>query len=143
TRVVFGNYIDIYDVHQAVDDGATVRIYYEARLAKLELNEEERPRIDPAFEEVTEGEELERKERLKSKWARLEAMVGTPKRVGLVAADIVAHVEQRMAVLEGKAMIVCMSRRICVDLYNAIVRLRPEWQDEDDDKGVLKVVMTG
>jgi type I restriction enzyme R subunit len=140
---VFGDYIDVYDIQQAVEDGATVRIYYEARLARLELDEVERPKIDPEFEEVTEGEEQSYKERLKSKWARLEAMVGTQKRIGLVARDLVEHFEQRTAALEGKAMIVCMSRRICVDLYNALSALRPEWHDPDDERGALKVVMTG
>jgi len=143
TPAVFGNYISIYDIQQAVEDGATVRIYYEARLAKLQLKEDEKPHIDPDFEEVTEGEEPNVREKLKSKWARLEAMVGTEKRVGLVAKDIVGHFEQRLNVLDGKGMIVCMSRRICVDLYDAVIKLRPAWHHEDDDKGVLKVVMTG
>jgi type I restriction enzyme, R subunit len=143
TPAVFGDYIDIYDIQRAVEDGATVPIYYEGRLAKIELSETERPRIDPEFEEVTEGEEESLKEKLKTKWARLEAMVGAEKRIGLVAQDIVDHFERRLEVMEGKAMIVCMSRRICVDLYNAIVRLRSEWHQEDDDKGEIKVVMTG
>ncbi len=143
TPAVFGDYIDVYDIQRAVEDGATVRIYYEGRLAKLELNEEERPRLDPDFEEITEGEEASVKERLKSRWARLEAMVGTEKRLGLVARDIVEHFERRFEAMDGKAMIVCMSRRICVDLYDAIIRLRPEWHDPDDDRGVIKVVMTG
>jgi len=143
TPAVFGNYISVYDIQRAVEDGATVRIYYEARLAKLELKEEERPRIDPEFEEVTEGEEQTTKEKLKRKWAQLEAMVGTEKRIGLAAKDIVDHFEKRLEALDGKGMIVCMSRRICVDLYNALIKLRPEWQGEDDDKGFLKIVMTG
>jgi type I restriction enzyme R subunit len=143
TRAVFGDYISIYDIQQAVEDGATVPIYYESRLAKLNLPEEEKPRVDEAFEEVTEGEEVERKERLKTKWARLEAVVGAEKRLRLIAQDIVSHFEQRLEALDGKAMVVCMSRRICVELYNEIVRLRPEWHHEDDDKGVIKVVMTG
>jgi type I restriction enzyme, R subunit len=143
TRAVFGDYISIYDIQRAVEDGATVPIYYESRLAKLDLPEEEKPRVDEAFEEVTEGEEVERKERLKTKWARLEAVVGAEKRLRLIAQDIVSHFEQRLEALDGKAMIVCMSRRICVELYNEIVRLRPEWHHEDDDKGVIKVVMTG
>jgi len=125
TPAVFGNYISTYDIQRAVEDGATVRIYYEARLAKLQLKEDEKPHIDPDFEEVTEGEEPNVREKLKSKWARLEAMVGTEKRVGLVAKDIVDHFEQRLNVLDGKGMIVCMSRRICVDLYDAIIKLRP------------------
>ena len=143
TRAVFGDYISIYDIQRAVEDGATVPIYYESRLAKLDLPEEEKPKVDEEFEEVTEGEEIERKERLKTKWARLEAVVGAEKRLRLIAQDIVSHFEQRLEALDGKAMVVCMSRRICVELYNEIVRLRPEWHHEDDDKGVIKVVMTG
>jgi type I restriction enzyme R subunit len=143
TPAVFGNYISIYDIQRAVEDGATVRIYYEARLARLELKEEERPRIDPEFEEVTEGEEVTVKEKLKRKWAQLEAMVGTEKRIGLVAKDIIDHFGKRLEAMDGKGMIACMSRRICVDLYNALIKLRPEWHHEDDDKGFLKVVMTG
>jgi type I restriction enzyme R subunit len=143
TRAVFGDYISIYDIQRAVDDGATVPIYYESRLAKLNLPEALKPQIDEEFEEVTEGEELERKERLKAKWAQLEAIVGAPQRLEQIAQDIVNHFEQRLAVLAGKGMIVCMSRRICVALYDAIVRLRPEWHHDEDDKGVIKVVMTG
>jgi type I restriction enzyme R subunit len=143
TPAVFGDYISIYDIQRAVEDGATVRIYYEARLAKLELKPDERPKIDPEFEEVTEGEEQTIKEKLKRKWAQLEAMVGTEKRIGLVAKDIVDHFEKRLETMDGKGMIVCMSRRICVVLYNALMKLRPEWHSEDDDKGFLKVVMTG
>jgi len=143
TPAVFGDYIDVYDILRAVEDGATVRIYYEGRLAKLELKKEERPKIDPEFEEVTEGEEVQRKEKLKSKWARLESMVGTDKRIALVATDIVEHWDKRLSGMDGKAMIVCMSRRICVDLYSAIVKLRPQWHDDDDTRGAIKVVMTG
>jgi len=143
TPAVFGDYIDIYDIEQAVEDGATVPVYYEARLAKIGLSEEERPKIDPDFEEVTEGEEVTIKEKVKRKWAQLEAMVGTDERVGLVAEDIVQHFEARLEAMDGKALIVCMSRRICVDLYGALVKLRPEWHHEEDDKGGLKVVMTG
>ena len=143
TPSVFGDYIDIYDIQRAVEDGATVRIYYEGRLAKLELDEAERPRIDPDFDEVTEGEEEAVKRNLMSKWSRMEAMVGTEKRIGLIATDIVNHFEQRLQAMDGKAMVVCMSRRICVDLYNALVKLRPDWHHGDDEKGALKVVMTG
>jgi type I restriction enzyme R subunit len=143
TPAVFGNYISIYDIQQAVVDGATVRIFYESRLAKLELNEEERPYIDPEFEEVTEGEEETVRQRLKTKWARLEAMVGTEKRIGLIAKDIIDHFDQRLQVMDGKGMIVCMSRRICVDLYDAIIKLRPSWHSDDDSKGFIKVIMTG
>src|SRR5262249_50986398 len=143
TKAVFGEYIDVYDIQRAVEDGATVRIYYEGRLAKIELKEEERPKIDPDFEEVTEGEESQVQEKLKFRWARLEAMVGTDKRIGLVAEDLVDHFDRRQEALDGKAMIVCMSRRICVELYKAIVKLRPKWHNDDDDKGTIKLVMTG
>ena len=143
TRAVFGDYISIYDIQRSVQDGATVPIYYESRLAKLALDEHERPSIDPDFDEVTEGEEVERKEKLKTKWAQLEAVVGAEQRVGQIAADIVSHFDQRREAIEGKAMVVCMSRRICVDLYRELVRLRPAWHDDDDGKGAIKVVMTG
>ncbi len=143
TRAVFGDYISIYDVQRAVEDQATVPIYYESRLAKLDLNDSERPNIDPDFEEATEGEEAARKERLKTRWAQLEAVVGAEKRLALVARDVVAHFERRLEALDGKAMVVCMSRRICIDLYRELVRLRPNWHHEDDDKGALKIVMTG
>ena len=143
TRAVFGDYISIYDIQRAVEDEATVPIYYESRLAKLDMDESVRPTIDPEFEEATEGEEVERKEKLKTRWAQLEAIVGAEKRLKLVAQDIVSHFEQRLEALDGKAMVVCMSRRICVTLYRELVRLRPDWRHEDDDKGNLKVVMTG
>jgi type I restriction enzyme, R subunit len=149
TRAVFGDYISIYDIQRAVEDKATVPIYYESRLARLELDEAERPKIDPDFEEATEGEEVERKEKLKSKWAQLEAVVGAGKRIKVMAQDIVDHFELRAEAMlrqtqdEGKAMIVCMSRRICVDLYREIVKLRPHWHDANDDTGVIKVIMTG
>jgi type I restriction enzyme R subunit len=143
TRAVFGDYISIYDIARAVEDGATVPIYYEGRLAKLELSEAERPKIDPDFEEVTEGEEVERKEGLKSKWAQLAAVVGSEKRLRLVAADLVDHFEKRLEVMDGKAMVVTMSRRIAVELYREIVTLRPGWAGEGDDAGAIKVVMTG
>ena len=143
TRAVFGDYISIYDVRRAVEDQATVPIYYESRLAKLDLNDSERPNIDPDFEEATEGEEAARKERLKTRWAQLEAVVGAEKRLALVARDLVAHFERRLEALDGKAMVVCMSRRICIDLYRELVRLRPNWHHEDDGKGALKIVMTG
>ena len=138
TRAVFGDYISIYDIQRAVADRATVPIYYESRISKLSLNAAELPTIDEEFEEITEGEELTKKEKLKTKWAALEALVGDPKRIALVAADLVAHFEKRLEAMDGKAMIVCMSRRICVDLYNALIELRPEWEAE-----TLKVVMTG
>jgi len=143
TKNVFGNYISIYDIQRAVDDGATVKILYESRLAKIDIDQRERPQIDPKFEEVTEGEEVEYKEDLKSKWAALEAVVGTDKRINLIAQDIVEHYENRQSAIEGKAMIVCMSRRICVELYHSITRIRPDWHNEDDTTGMLKIVMTG
>ncbi len=143
TKAVFGDYIDIYDISRAVEDGATVKIYYEGRLAKLELTQTERPKIDEEFEEVTEGEEQTSKEKLKTKWAALEALVGSEKRIRLIAQDIVKHWDERLATMDGKGMIVCMSRRICVELYKELVKLRPEWHSEQDEEGALKVVMTG
>jgi type I restriction enzyme R subunit len=143
TRAVFGDYISIYDIQRAVEDGATVPIYYESRLARIELDEDEKPHVDPEFEEATEGEEVARKEKLKTKWAQLEALVGTEKRVGLIADDIIKHFAERLEAMDGKAMIVCMSRRICVDLYNALVARCPEWHNDDDKQGTIKVVMTG
>lgn len=145
TRAIFGDYVDTYDIHRAVEDGATVTIYYEGRLAKLELKKEERPKIDPEFAEITEGEEEAIKEELKHKWAQLESMVGTPRRLSLLAKDLVDHWEKRTGPggLEGKAMVVCMSRRICVGLFDEIAKLRPQWNDSDDLKGSMKVVMTG
>lgn len=143
TRSVFGDYVSVYDIQRAVEDGATVPIYYESRLAKLELKEEERPHLDEAFDELTEGEELEGREKLKTKWSALEALVGTDRRVQLIAKDLVEHFEARLEAMDGKAMLVCMSRRICVDLYKALTALRPDWHDESDDKGAIKVVMTG
>ena len=143
TRAVFGDHISVYDIQRAVEDGATVPIYYESRLARLALDEEERPHIDPGFEEATEGEEIDRREKLKTKWAQLEAIVGAEKRIALVARDIVEHFGNRLEAMDGKAMVVCMSRRICIDLYRELVRLRPDWHDADDTAGTLKVVMTG
>ena len=143
TRAVFGDYVSIYDIQRAVEDKATVPIYYESRIAKLGLNESELPHLDAEFEEITEGEEVERKEKLKTKWAALEALVGDEKRIRLIAADLVDHFERRLEAMDGKAMIVCMSRRICVELYNEIIRLRPRWHNADDKKGVIKIVMTG
>jgi len=143
TKAVFGEYIDIYDIQQAVADGSTVSIYYEGRLAKVNFDEAEKLWVDEKFEEVTEGEELSNRQRFKAKWARLEAIVGDDHRIARIAEDLVDHFEKRTSVMEGKGMIVCMSRRICVDLYNALIKLRPEWHDEDDTKGQLKVIMTG
>jgi type I restriction enzyme R subunit len=143
TKAVFGDYVDVYDITQAVADKATVPIYYEARLAKINLLEAEKPKIDADFNEITEGEEIEMVERLKSKWARLEAMVGSEKRIKQIASDIVEHFENRLHVIEGKGMIVTMSRRIAVDLYSEIIALRPNWHNDSDKKGMLKVIMTG
>ncbi len=143
TRAVFGDYISIYDIRRAVQDGATVPIYYESRLAKLSLDEREKPKIDPDFEEATEGEEVERREKLKTKWAQLEAVVGAENRIKQIASDIVNHFQQRLEALDGKAMVVCMSRRICIDLYRELVRLRPGWHSDADEGGSIKVVMTG
>ena len=143
TTAVFGDYISIYDIQRAVKDKATVPIYYENRLAKLTLDEAERPNIDADFEEATEGEEVDRKEKLKTRWAQLERVVGAEPRLALIAQDIVAHFESRTEALDGKTMIVCMSRRICIDLYRQLAKLRPQWHREEDDKGAMKVVMTG
>ncbi len=143
TRAVFGDYISVYDIQRAVVDGATVPIYYESRLPKLELRDSERPSIDPEFEEVTEGEEVERKEQLKTRWAQLEALVGSENRLALVARDLVDHFEHRLTALDGKAMVVAMSRRIAVELYRQIVALRPDWHGDADAAGSIKVVMTG
>lgn len=143
TQAVFGDHIDVYDILQAKEDKATVPIYYEARLAKIDLKPEERPRIDPDFQEVTEDAEEATRESLRRKWAQLEAMVGTDKRIRLVAEDLVNHWEARLSAMDGKAMVVCMSRRICVELYKAIQKLRPQWHHDEDDKGVMKIVMSG
>ncbi|MCA8248058.1 type I restriction endonuclease subunit R [Burkholderia multivorans] len=143
TPAVFGNYIDVYDISRAVEDGATVPIYYESRLARIELDENEKPRIDAEIEEILEDEEEPARERTKQKWSTVEALVGADKRLKLVAEDIVKHFEDRAAALDGKAMIVCMSRRICVKLYDEIVKLRPGWHSDDDNAGAVKIVMTG
>jgi type I restriction enzyme R subunit len=143
TPAVFGNYIDVYDISRAVEDGATVPIYYESRLARIELPDDEKPKIDAEVEALTEDEAETEQERLKRKWSTVEALVGAEKRLGMVAADLVEHFEDRLAALHGKGMIVCMSRRICVALYDAIVRLRPDWHSDDDTVGAIKIVMTG
>ena len=151
TRAVFGEYISIYDIRRAVADKATVPIYYESRISKLALNVAALPTLDAEFDEITEGEEPSRKEKLKTKWAALEALVGDPKRVALIAADLVSHLEKRLEAIDGKAMIVCMSRRIAVAMHDAILALRPEWASAAGDdteaersrKCIVKVVMTG
>jgi type I restriction enzyme R subunit len=143
TPAVFGNYIDVYDIARAVEDGATVPIYYESRLARIELPDDEKPKIDAEMDEVTEEFGESEAEKTRREWATVEKLVGTEKRLRLIAEDLVAHFEARITALDGKAMIVCMSRRICVALYDAIVALRPEWHSTDDAAGVVKVVMTG
>jgi type I restriction enzyme R subunit len=143
TRAVFGDYIHIYDMQQAKEDGATVAIYFESRLAKLALKEGELPHLDEEVEELAEDEEEDQQARLKSRWAALEKVVGAEPRIARVAADIVAHFEERNKAQDGKAMVVAMSREICVHLYNEIVKLRPDWHDTDPEKGAIKIVMTG
>lgn len=143
TRAVFGDYIHIYDMQQAKEDGATVAIYYESRLAKLRLKEDALPQIDDEVDELAEDEEEDQQSRLKSKWAALEKIVGADPRIQQVAADLVAHFEQRQQAQRGKAMVVAMSREICVHLYDAIRALRPDWHDDDPEKGAIKIVMTG
>jgi type I restriction enzyme R subunit len=151
TRAIFGDYISIYDIQRAVADGATVPIYYESRIAKLGLNIAALPRLDQEFDEITEGEEQTSREKLKSKWAALEALVGDPKRIQLIAADLVEHFEKRLESMDGKAIVVCMSRRICVDLHDAIIALRPDWASAENDDAeteksqdtVVKIIMTG
>jgi type I restriction enzyme R subunit len=143
TVEVFGDYIDIYDMTRAVEDGATVKIYYENRIIKLEADEEELKKIDEEFEELMEGQEEELKNKYKGQWSRLEAVVGSPNRLKLLAQDIVNHFEERIKTIDGKAMIVCMSRRICADLYDEIIKLRPDWHSDDLTKGKIKVVITG
>lgn len=143
TPAVFGNYIDVYDIEQAVQDGATVPIYYESRLVELDIDEKMRTTIDQEIDQLLEAEEFERQEEYKTRNAQLEAIVGNGKRISHIASDIVEHFENRQETMDGKAMIVTMSRRIAIDLYNAITQIRPEWHDEDDSKGQIKVVMTG
>jgi type I restriction enzyme R subunit len=143
TQAVFGDYIDVYDIQQAVEDGATVRIYYESRLAKIELSPVDRQVLDERVEEVTESDELTERQKRFAKWTGKEAVVGSSGRLQQVAADLVHHFEQRLAAADGKGMIVCMSRRICVELHAQIIKLRPHWYDADDDKGTIKIIMTG
>ena len=149
TRSVFGEYIHVYDMQQATEDGATVAIYYESRLAKLSLKDSELSTIDDQVDELAEDEEDDQQSRLKSRWAALEKVVGAEPRIQSVAADLVKHFEERnqglvsMGQMPGKAMVVAMSREICVHLYNEIIALRPEWNDDDPEKGAIKVIMTG
>ena len=135
TPAIFGEYIDIYDISRAVEDGATVPIYYESRLARIELDDDEKPRIDAEIEAMLEDDTLTEQEKQKAKWATVERLVGAEKRLSQVAADLVAHLEARLEAMNGKAMAVCMSRRICVDLYNQIIKLRPDWHSDDDEQG--------
>ena len=144
TRAVFGEYVSIYDIQDAVDDGATVPIYYESRLAKLDINAAELELLNDEVDEVIEDEEdIAERESTKSKWAALEKLVGSEPRMAQVGKDLVSHFENRIATMPGKGMIVSMSREICVDMYNAIVAIKPEWHDLDPTKGVIKIVMTG
>jgi type I restriction enzyme R subunit len=143
TRAIFGEYIDVYDLTQAVEDGATVKVFYEGRLARVELPSEAREALDEEFDEVTELAETDTRDRLKTRWARVEAIVGARPRIEAIAADIVTHWEARRDAMAGKTMVVCMSRRICVELYDAIIALRPDWHSDDDTAGVVKVVITG
>ncbi|MCE4059316.1 type I restriction endonuclease subunit R [Pandoraea sputorum] len=143
TRAVFGDYIHVYDMQQARDDGATVAIYYESRLAKLGLKAEVLPEIDAEVDELAEDEEGSEQSKLKSRWAALEKVVGAEPRIRRVAADLVAHFEERDKAQSGKAMVVAMSRDICVHLYDEIVKLRPDWHDADPERGAIKVIMTG
>ncbi|MGE8257942.1 MAG: type I restriction endonuclease subunit R [Stenotrophomonas sp.] len=143
TPALFGNYIDIYDISRAVEDGATVPIYYESRLARIELDEDEKPKLDAEVEALLENEGSDEKEKFKGRAAAVERLVGSQKRLALVAQDLVTHFEERVAALDGKAMVVCMSREICVDLYKEIIKLRPDWHNADDTLGAVKIVMTG
>ena len=142
TPAVFGNYVDVYDIAQAVEDGATVRIYYESRLAKVHLKPEEAAKLDEEVEAITEGEESTAKEKAKAKWAQLEAIVGHRDRLKAIATDLVDHFETRREAFEGKGMIVCMSRRIAVEIYEEIIKIRPDWHNKNLGKGAIKVVMT-
>jgi type I restriction enzyme R subunit len=143
TTAVFGDTISVYDIQRGVEDGATVPIYYENRLVKLNLDEALKPQLDSSFEEAAEDEEVTRRERLKTRWAAVEAIVGTKTRIKAVAKDLVDHFEGRQQGMVGKGMIVCMSRRICVELYKELTALRPKWHSDDDKEGAIKIVMTG
>jgi type I restriction enzyme R subunit len=143
TKAIFGEYIDVYDIQQAVLDGATVPIYYESRIAKINIEEQKRLQLDEAIDQLTEAEELSNTQKLKAKWSGVEAVIGSTNRLAKIAQDFIAHFEKRNSVLDGKAMFVCMSRRICVEFYNEIITIRPDWHSNDDTKGVVKVIMTG
>jgi len=143
TFQVFGDYISIYDIYQSIEDKSTVPIYFESRLAKLKLNEDTMPTIDEEFDEITEDEEEYAREKLKSKWSRVAELAGDPDRLEEIANDLIDHFQNRTDAVEGKALIVCMSREICVNLYNQIIKVRPEWHSDDDTKGQIKIVMSG
>ena len=143
TPAVFGKYIDVYDIEQAVEDGATVPIYYESRLVELDIDKDMRSKIDQEIDQLLEDEELDRQEEYKARNAQLEAIVGNGKRIERIAGDIVEHFENRLEAMDGKGLIVVMSRRIAVDLYNAIIAIRPQWHSSEDNEGFVKVVMTG
>jgi type I restriction enzyme, R subunit len=143
TPAVFGDYIDVYDIQRGVEDGSTVPIYYESRLARIELDEDEKDKIDAEIEAIADDEDVGEKEKQKGRWSRVEALVGADNRLEMVAKDLVEHFESRVDAMDGKAMVVCMSRRICVALYEKIVAIRPQWHSDDDDTGTVKVVMTG
>lgn len=143
TTSVFGECIDTYDMTQAVEDEATVRIYYENRIIKLDTVETELLKIDQAFEDITEGQEDTERDKNKATWSWLEAVVGSPNRIKKLAEDIIAHYEEKSQTIAGKAMVVCMSRRICAELYDGMVALRPDWHNADINHSKIKVVMTG
>ena len=143
TRAVFGDYIHIYDMQQAKEDGATVPIYYESRLAKLSLKDDQLPQLDDEVDELAEDDEESARARAKSRWAALEKVVGAEPRLKAIAADLVQHFEERNQAAPGKAMVVTMSREICVHLYDALVALRPDWHSDDPEQGAIKIIMTG
>ncbi len=143
TTAIFGHCIDTYDMTRAVEDNATVKIYYENRIIKLDTDSDELNKLDDEFEEITEGQEELEKDKNKAVWSRFEAVVGSPNRVRKLAEDIVNHYEEKSKTIDGKAMVVCMSRRICADLYDEIIKIRPDWHSDDVNKGKIKVVMTG
>ena len=143
TKTIFGDYIDVYDMVQSIEDGFTVPINYEPRRSRLNIESDMLQEIDPTFDKITENSEEDERKKLKTKWAKLEAIVGSKANIDQLAQDIVEHFENRISTFHGKGMIVCMSRKICADLYDAIIKLRKDWHSDDDDKGILKVVMTG
>lgn len=143
TRAIFGDYIHVYDISQSVNDGSTVPIHYESRIVKIELPEDKKFEIDSEIENLTEGEAVASSEGVKKKWAKVETLIGAKKRLQFIAKDLTRHLSARMEILDGKAMIVCLSRKICVELYNEIIKIHPDWHSDDDSNGRIKVVMTG